>query len=137
MFWWGAISDAHPTEQRCVECFLRRSILIMTTIVLSGCVGGSGDSPEARLEVYKSAGSTQCAGDGIPLSVMARQLTDAGIHVFISDCGRDGSVYPAMCGAADGRIGIFEIRAAQLQAATTLGFSPLRDLPDAGKAACR
>jgi len=86
--------------------------------------------------MYKYAGSVQCTGGGASLAEMERQLTDAGIKVLNSSCGRDGNAYPATCGLADGRIGVFEVPAAQAPAAAAIGFAPLSNLPAATKTAC-
>ena len=104
---------------------------------LVACGGGDSNSPSASISLYKYAGSVQCTGGGMLLSEMERQLTGAGIQVLSSACGFDGNVYAAVCGGADGRIGIFEVPEAQAQAASTVGFAPLSNLPTATKAACQ
>jgi hypothetical protein len=52
-------------------------------------------------------------------------------------CGDDGRIRPAVCGAPDGRIGIFVIPAAQQAQAARLQFTPLAALPDAREQPCR
>ena len=86
--------------------------------------------------MYKYFGSVQCTGGGTSLSALAKQLTDASVQVLTSSCGVDGNANLALCGAADGRIAIFEVPAAQTQAAAAVGFTPLSNLPLATKAAC-
>jgi hypothetical protein len=102
--------------------------------------------------LYKHFGSVQCQpimeqpaasmmtmgnlGGGTSLPVMQQQLTDAGIQVLFVTCGHDGFLRPAMCGVEDGRIAIFEVPAAQAEAAVALGFAPLSDLPDATRFSC-
>ncbi len=98
---------------------------------------GGGESPATNVSLYKYVGSVQCTGGGTSLSAMERQLTDAGIRVLTSSCGVDGNAYPAVCGAPDGRIGVFEVPAAQAQAASAVGFAPLSNLPAATKVACQ
>ena len=44
--------------------------------------------------------------------------------------------YPAVCGAPDGRIGIFDVEAQQAPLASPLGFAPLSGLPAAVRVAC-
>lgn len=104
---------------------------------LAACGGVDRNSPSAPISLYKYAGSVQCTGGGMSLSEMEHQLTDAGIQVLSSACGIDGNAYASVCGGADGRIGIFEVPEAQVQTASTVGFKPLSNLPDATKVACR
>jgi hypothetical protein len=46
-------------------------------------------------------------------------------------------MYAAMCGGADGRLGVVEIRTADAQAAAALGFKPLSSWRDARPIPCR
>lgn len=111
---------------------------IMVMLSLGACSNGGADSlPSASVSLYKYAGSTQCTGGGLSLSDMARQLTEAGVQVRSSSCGTDGNMYASMCGMADGRIGIFEVAEAQVQAASSVGFLPLNTLPTASKINCQ
>jgi hypothetical protein len=116
--------------------------------VLSGCGGGDGNTPPApaqappppptpSVSLYKTAGSVQCTGGGLSLPELQRQLNSAEILVLSSACGSDGKMYPAACGAPDGRIGIFQVPEAQAQAAAKLGFAPLSELPDATRVPCQ
>jgi len=111
-------------------------LLLVTFAFLVACGGGDDNLPDANISLYKYAGSVQCTGGGMSLPEMARQLTDAGIPVLTSTCGYDGYVYVAMCGAGNGRIGIFEVPAAQVHAASAMGSAPLSNLPEATKIAC-
>lgn len=81
--------------------------------------------PPPTVSVYKHLGSVQCSGGGQTVPALARVLADGGVPVLASRCGTDGRMYPAMCGAADGRIGIFDIAASHAEAAAKLGFRPL------------
>lgn len=105
-------------------------------IALTACGGGDGAQDLTNVTFYKYNGSKQCAGGGLSLAAMERQLADAGVQVRSASCGADGKVYPAVCGADDGRIGIFEIPAEQAPAASGAGFAPLNNLPSAVKLAC-
>lgn len=109
---------------------------LSATAFLAACGGDVSDSPSLNVSLYKYAGSRQCAGGGMTLSNMERQLTDKGVTVLSSACGYDGNAYVAVCGGADGRIGIFEVPASQAQEASTVGFAPLGNLPTAARAAC-
>ncbi len=109
---------------------------IVACLVLNGCANLEHASTEPRVSVYKYVGSVQCKGGGMPLATMMRQLSDAGIPALNVSCGRDGKIYSAMCGAADGHIGVLEVPAAKASAAETLGFGLLSSLPEATKVAC-
>ena len=92
--------------------------------------------PEPRVRVYKNVGAVQCEKAGTPLSTFIRELSDAGIPVLDVNCGTDGKMYAAMCGAADGRIGILAVPEAKVSAAGALGFAPLSSLQEANKTVC-
>lgn len=109
----------------------RAAIVPLLAATLYACA-----APPAPLRVYKPVGSRQCGDPGQPLPALARQLADAGVAVTSSRCGRDGRMYPAVCGASDGRIGIFEIAASDAAAAAKHGFQPLAQLPDARETLC-
>lgn len=112
-------------------------IPLIACAAVAACGGGAAESPATNVSMYKYFGSVQCNGGGTSLPTLARQLTDAGISVFSSACGVDGRIYAAVCGGADGRIGILEIPATQAQAASALGFAPLTNLPAAVTVACQ
>jgi hypothetical protein len=86
--------------------------------------------------VYKSLGSTQCYGGGTTVIALSQQLSNANIYVLSSTCGQDGLGHPAVCGASDGAIGIFDIPVAQQADALNLQFSLLSTLPSATVVAC-
>ena len=88
------------------------------------------------LDVYRTLGSKQCEGGGQSLDQLAAELTRAGVPVRAASCGRDGRMRVAMCGASDGRIGIYTIAVADLQRATRAGFDLLEHLSDARREAC-
>lgn len=108
----------------------------LAALATTACGGGNGN-PNSGIRTYKYAGSLQCSGGGLSLAEMQRQLSDAGISVLDASCGVDGNMYTAVCGAPDGRIGIFEIPSEQVQAASALGFAPLTTLPAAAQVPCR
>jgi hypothetical protein len=114
---------------------LRHAALAVAALAGAAC-GGADGSPEAPTAVYRHFGSVQCTGGGTSLFARERELLDAGIHVAAAGCGIDGNAYPALCGAPDGRIGIFEIGAQHVALATALGFAPLRNLPAAVRLPC-
>lgn len=108
--------------------------LMAGVLTLTSC-SYAGPSPESAL-VYQYIGSKQCEGGGTAVDTMVRKLEQASIQVTDTQCGNDGRMYAAMCGAPDGRIAILEIPAAKVTAATALGFAPLNSLPGATKTVC-
>ncbi|MEO7393207.1 MAG: hypothetical protein ABIU58_13605 [Ramlibacter sp.] len=111
------------------------ALALVTASAAVGC-GGGGDSPPLNASIYRSFGSLQCTGGGTSLAAMERQLADAGVTVLAAACGADGFARPAVCGAADGRIGILDIPTTQLPAAAALGFQLLAGLPSASRTSC-
>lgn len=110
------------------------SVIALATLSACANIGPVAQAP--GVSVYKHVGSKQCSGGGTPLAAMMRQLSDAGIPAMNLSCGVDGRMYPAMCGAADGRIAILEVPEAKASAAAALGFAPLSSLPEASKTVC-
>lgn len=109
---------------------------IAAAALLTVSCGGGGDSVAANVSVYKSLGSSQCTGGGLTLSALQYQLAAAGIQAIAASCGLDGNIYPAVCGASDGHIGIFTVPPQDVQLAVTLGFAALSTLPAAVPQAC-
>lgn len=94
-------------------------------------------APANLIKIYKHQGSLQCQGGGEPLAQMRRQLNKLGVRVISGQCGVDGLVYPAVCGAPDGRINIFLIQRQGLSKAQAQGFELLKNLPDAQVTSCK
>lgn len=106
--------------------------------ILPGCARGVSNLPSGEpVKVYKSLGSVQCSGGGKSLDEIKRQLKEVGIPVGSANCGIDGNMHAAMCGAPDGRIAIVEIPESKAQVAAALGFLPLKNLPDATEVPCK
>lgn len=84
---------------------------------------------EPPVEVYKYKGSLQCdITSGVNYWDMEQALIVAGIEVVQSGEQSDNLIRPQVCGAPDGVINVFSIRASQLADAQTLGFNLLSDL---------
>lgn len=105
---------------------------------LAACGGGGEGSADTTLaaikvvpgiKVFKSMDSRQCSGGGVSLAGLQAQLAAANVQVQVAECANDGWFYPAVCGGADGRIGVFEIPAEQVPAANAAGFKSLATLP--------
>lgn len=113
-----------------------RRILPLLCALLAACASPLQNAAENTVSVYKSRGALQCERGGLSVSELEKQLKDAGIRVQAATCGHDGRMRPAMCGRPDGAIAIFEIPAAQLEAATALKFAPLERAQGASRSAC-
>lgn len=102
-----------------------RLSLALAGLVMAGCGGGD----EHFVLVYTALGSVQCEGGGQSLPVIQSVLQGAGVEVISASCGLDGLARPALCGAPDGRIAIFEILQSQSQLASSAGFGHLAGMP--------
>ncbi|MDO5652488.1 MAG: hypothetical protein Q4G39_00055 [Brachymonas sp.] len=115
--------------------------LLLATAGLGACAQAGNRipslNPASTSQVFKSFGLRQCEGGAADLQPLARQLEGAGIAVQASTCGHDGMMRPAVCGAGDGRIAIFQISSTDVAAAQRLGFAPLSHMPDAQTSSCR
>ncbi len=109
--------------------WLGRGVGAASVAIGVAACGGGGASPV--IAVYSSFGSVQCSGGGTTLTHLQQSLVAAGIQVLASRCGLDGVVRPALCGAPDGRIAIFDIDEPAAAVALFLGFALLSTLPGA------
>ncbi|HPY40826.1 MAG TPA: hypothetical protein PLM98_09920 [Thiolinea sp.] len=107
------------------------------TILPQQLMANPKPAPANLIKIYKYQGSLQCQGGGEPLSQMYRQLLKAGVKVIAVNCGVDGLIYPAVCGAPDGHISIFTIPRKSLVKAQAQGFDLLKTLTDAQVVACK
>ena len=116
---------------------LALSVAVASAMVTCACADVDAASQRATIRVFKSLGSVQCSGGGKDIALMSRELSNAGLEVISSTCGTDGHMHPMLCGANDGRIGIFEIGSKDMAAASRLGFAPLSRLPEAQVLPCQ
>lgn len=112
------------------------ALALMASLMFSLTACGGGDEGEGNSKVYKSMGMRQCSGGGVSLATLQAELAAANVQVSSAACGTDGSTTSAVCGAPDGKIGIFEISPAQAGAAAAAGFAPLSTLPAAKTIPC-
>ena len=109
------------------------SLLVLCS--LTAC-GGGESPPPGKASVFKSMASVQC-GAGLSLATLQGQLSAANVPVSAATCGAAaGLAQPAVCGAADGKIGIFEIPSDKVSAAAAAGFPLLSTMPGAITIAC-
>src|SRR5881409_1401280 len=79
-------------------------------------------APPETIKIFKYDGSVQCSpGSGVPVDRMEHELTGAGIEVLSREKANDGLIHPQVCGASTGMINVYEIRAAALDQAKSLG----------------
>ncbi len=107
----------------------------VVVLAVMGC-GAGDDDVQASVSVVKSTGSVQCTGGGRTLAALQAELTGAGVSVSGASCGHDGMIRPAVCGATDGTVGIFEVPAAQRAQAEALNFTLLSAAPATVRSAC-
>src|SRR5690606_21684377 len=114
-----------------------RYLFVVTLLLFAGSVAANaaekrspsdGIKPpvppvQLQVKVFKSALSTQCYNDGIPLDVTAEELKAAGVEFTCAQRAFDGMAYPAVCGAATGEINVFQIFAADLPTVKRLGYA--------------
>lgn len=93
---------------------------------LVGCMSVPNTTEPAteQVQVYKSLGGKQCESSGHAISEFKQQLESNQIRVYAHASGHDGMMYPQVCGAPNGQIGIYDIAKSQLSKAQGLGFSP-------------
>ena len=114
---------------------MRIVVLTLAVLALLTACGG-GEDEESSSKVFKSMGSLQCSGGGVSLTALQAQLAAAKVQTRSAACGTDGLATSTVCGAPDGRIGIFEISPSQAGAAAAAGFAPLSTLPAAKTIPC-
>ncbi|MDH5784108.1 MAG: hypothetical protein OEZ16_00700 [Chromatiales bacterium] len=110
------------------------ALLLTALMVITGCP--RSDTPIVK--VFKDNQTLQCQPDsGIPLEVMAQELTGAGIDVICAQQGNIGGAVITLCGATTGGINIFAIHQANLPDAMALGFADVALLPDYRDQSCQ
>lgn len=115
-----------------MRALLQAILLTLAVAPVAACAS----TPPKAVSVYLSLGSRQCQEGGRTVSEVQKMLRDAGVQVLGSSCGNDGMMYPAVCGAPDGRIAIIEVPEGQVEAARKLGFSLLSERPRAQRMPC-
>lgn len=107
-----------------------------TLLWLAAALGTACGTVAAPVTVAQSLGTRQCEAGGMTPQALAQNLRAAGITVLSESCAHDGRMRPAVCGAPDGRLAVFEVPGDQLARAQALGFVPLASLPEARPQPC-
>ena len=109
----------------------------MKHLVLAIAMGASlntchdKDGTAGDTVVYEGRASVQCGSSGMSPEQSALKLTSAGVEVVQSACGViTGVSFPAVCGGADGKILLHQIRTTNLRDAEVLGFNSAAALHD-------
>ena len=131
----SARSQARSTTDRALTG--RAVVALLCGALLLPACSAQPPAGDGSVRVYKSLGGVQCGERGATLADLDRELTEAGARPTASTCGTDGRMRPAVCGASDGRIAIFDVPAAAASAAEAAGFVPLARARDAREAPCR
>ncbi len=113
---------------------MRATAIALSMLLLAAC--GAGQHEARVVSVYKYLGSVQCWGGGATVPALQSALVNSGVRVLSASCGVDGLAHPAVCGAPDGAIGIFDVPGSQEAAAEALGFVTLSALPSAVRTSC-
>lgn len=103
-----------------------RRMLFCLPLLAAACAATSAE----RVTVLRSLEGRQCESGGLTLADLEKRLAAAGVKAAAGRCASDGRMRPQMCGAPDGRLGLFEIDAADRAKALAAGFQ----LPPAGDA---
>ena len=99
---------------------MRRGVLL-AGIALAACAATSAP----RVQVVRSLEGRQCEGGGLTLAELQARLVAAGVKPAAAQCASDGRMRVQMCGAADGRLAVFDIEAADRDRAAAAGFRAL------------
>lgn len=134
----GMIRRAHP-----FPAWPAAGLLTLVVAWTGGCA--AADGPGQRVAASGSApvamahplGTRQCESAGPTPESVANALRDAGIGMTTFDCGHDGRMRPAVCGAPDGRLVVVDVPVAQQERAESLGWRPLASMPGAQRQPCR
>ena len=100
--------------------------------VLTGCQSSPSQPSEGShqpLWVAKDLGLKQCeqsAGNDA-LNKIQQILDQSQVQVLNAHCADDGMMRTQLCGAAQGKLGVYKIAAFQLDKANLLGFKQVQE----------
>jgi hypothetical protein len=106
--------------------------LLILSFAAIGCASGHcrgrkiNEVALTTVKVFKADGAVQCKkNSGASVEQMGLMLE--GIKVVSSEKKSDGKMRMAVCGASAGQINVYEIPAADVDKAKTLGFEVLKE----------
>lgn len=100
-----------------------RYLIIMVFFGLLGCQT-HGTDQNTLVMITKSLGTKQCeeVNPEVKLQQLQRELDQQHIKVFAAEIGSDNMSHIALCGAEDGKMAIFKIKAHAVNQAKKLGY---------------
>jgi hypothetical protein len=113
-----------------------RPYVVATLAALAALAGCATEPPVPRVWVARSAGTMQCDARTPDVARLTRELQAAGVEPRQVQCGHDGRTRAMMCGAPDGRIVAFQLRAQDAEAAQRAGFVPVAQMAGAKLGPC-
>jgi len=120
--------------------FTGAAVVVALSMLTIGCGGegeSTGQSEDKTREVaagnalvFQGRQSVQCGPPGLSPEQGAQTLINGGIDVLQSGCGvtTSNAIQPAVCGAADGKILLHEIRRENVADAERLGLHDVETL---------
>lgn len=104
----------------------------LSTILLVGCQSFPSAMPEGSHQpvwVAKDLGLKQCEQTSAKAALKNTEnlLSQKQVQVLSVHCADDGMMRTQVCGAAQGKMGIYKIAAFQLETAQSLGFKEVKD----------
>lgn len=108
------------------------TLMMLASALFTGCESlpstSSSDSHQP-MWVAKDLGLKQCEqrSGQEALARMQQSLDQQQIQVLDAHCASDGMMRTQVCGAPQGKLGIYKISAFQLEKAQALGFKQVQD----------
>ncbi|RYY78729.1 MAG: hypothetical protein EOO69_09560 [Moraxellaceae bacterium] len=104
----------------------------LATALLSGCQSSPVQSEAGSHQpvwVSKDLGLKQCEQSSSKQALQQTQsiLDQAQVQVLRAHCADDGMMRTQVCGAPQGKLGIYKIAAFQLDTAQSLGFQQVKE----------
>jgi hypothetical protein len=115
----------------CFRCALCASMLIGGFD--TAMAGSPGPAHTATVEIVRNSGLKQCDDQTPSPAAFAKLLEANGVKVLSSACASDGAMRMQVCGADRGLFYVYEIDAAALPKALELGFTDMRQQPQAAR----
>jgi hypothetical protein len=114
-------------------------LLALATVVLNSLSCSTEPATAQTAEVFRNSGLKQCGDEKPAPETFARLLETNGVKVRASGCATDGSLRAQVCDLDRGLLYVYEIDAAGLAKALSLGFSDVKPIsanPGYRKFAC-
>jgi hypothetical protein len=105
--------------------------LILIGGIDTAMANSSGPANAATVEIVRNSGLKQCDDEMPSPERFAKLLQANGVKVLTSACASDGAMRLQVCGADRGLFYVYEIDAAALSKALELGFTDMRQQPQA------